>query len=131
MKNNIHFDFQYNRVDFLMNMTVFSNTFFKASRQYEHAIALNEIEFHVIMTDVNFIQTRYTIDDLKRIRQVEKQNDDDQYDDKQKYHKTFHFVLKQNYNELDQNIKTIEINWLKTNEKPIKQRDNQKNKYDD
>ena len=130
-QDGVYTDFQHDRIGRLITVTVAPNTRYEASRQYEHAIVPDGIGSRVTVTDAKSVQTRYTTDGLERLRRVERQDDDGQYDDKKTYHGTFRLVSEQSYNASGQNIETVEIDWLRTSGKPVEQRDSQKIEYDD
>ena len=130
-QNGIHTDFQYDRIGRLVTVTVSPNTRYEASRQYDYAIAPGGVGSRVTVTDAKSVQTRYTTDGLERVRRVEKQDDDGQYDDKKNYQGTFRLVSEQSYNALGQSIEMVEIDWLRTNGEPVEQRDSRRIEYDD
>lgn len=130
-QNGIYTDFQHDQIGRLTTVTVAPNTRYEASRQYEHAIVPGGIGSRVTVTDAKSVQTRYITDGLERVRRVERQDDDGQYDERKTYQGTFRLVAEQSYNASGQNIETVEIDWLRTDGKPVEQRDSQKIEYDD
>lgn len=130
-QNGIPTNFQYDRIGRLLTVIVSPNTRYEASRRYEYDLAPGGVGSRVTVTDAKSVQTRYITDGLERLRQVERQDDDGQYDVKKTYHGTFRLVSERSYNALDQIIEEVEVDWLRINGQSVEQRDSQRIEYDD
>ncbi|RPA93710.1 hypothetical protein L873DRAFT_1815418 [Choiromyces venosus 120613-1] len=123
--------FQYDTIGRLLKRTVSPDTPYEAVRQHEYAILTGEAGYCITVTDAKCVQTRYITDGLGRVRRVEKQDDDGQWNAVKAYSGTFRVVGERNYNALGQCIEAVEIDWLRTNGKPTEQRNSQRLEYDD
>ncbi|MCJ1346264.1 hypothetical protein MMC31_004479 [Peltigera leucophlebia] len=123
--------FQYDKIGRLVKTTVSPDTPYEAVRRHEYAVLKGNAGCCLTVTDAKGVRTRYMTDGLERVRRVEKQDDDGQWDTAKAYNGTFRAVQERSYNALGQCDEVVEIDWLRTDMEPTEQRNSQHFKYDD
>ncbi|KAL6232351.1 hypothetical protein BDW75DRAFT_243047 [Aspergillus navahoensis] len=127
----------YDKMDRVISATVNGGTSYEATRRYE--FSHGESGYKVTVTSAKGVKTRYTLDELERVCQIESQDDDGQFksqkDSITAYNGSFRPVQQRRYNSLNQCVQVDEIDWLKGSEDgtvaPIEQRSIRYFGYDD
>ena len=133
--------FTYDNIGRRIKVTMAPGTPYESTQQHEYA-ALKDGENEVIgccvtVTESKGVKTRYLIDGLERVLQIESQDDDGRWGPQgnvKAYSGTFRLVQKRRYDALNQCIEVVDIDWLrgtKEGDTLTEQHSSQKFEYDD
>ncbi|OPB43307.1 hypothetical protein A0O28_0104980 [Trichoderma guizhouense] len=125
---DVHDTFAYDKLNRLLKATTALGTPYETVRQQEYDRLGDGMGSRLVVTDANGVKTRYILDGLGQLCEVEKQDMDDF---SEKNVDVFRMVQKRNYNAQNQCVEMVEIDWLLTeNGGPLEQRTSKALEYD-
>ncbi|UKZ82966.1 hypothetical protein TrVFT333_010767 [Trichoderma virens FT-333] len=127
--------FEYDKLGRCVRATTAIGTSQEATRCIGYTINEDGVGSQVSVIDAKGVQTKYLTDGLERVCQVQRQDDDGEWDATSNiYSGTFRPVKEHSYNAQGQMVEIVDIDWLRTsgeNAQPSEQRSSKQLEYDD
>ncbi|KAM0484450.1 hypothetical protein ACHAPX_001875 [Trichoderma viride] len=120
----------YDEIGRITRTTVSPKTSHEATQTIDYTIASKTAGYTKTVTDVKQIKTRHIFDGLHRLCQIERQDDDGEWDTSGAYTGTFRPVQQKTYDALGQCNQMVEIDWMRAADGPKKQSISYRYEYD-
>jgi RHS repeat-associated protein len=130
-QSGVRTNFKYDQVGRLLSTTVSPGTSHEATQKNEYAITSKTAGYTRTVTDVKGVKARHTFDGLQRLCQIERQDDDGDWNSNGSYTGTFRVMQQMSYNSLGQCSQMVEVDWLRAANGPERQSTSHRYEYDD
>ncbi|KAL7921613.1 hypothetical protein ACQKWADRAFT_327471 [Trichoderma austrokoningii] len=123
-------NFTYDEIGRITSATVSPNSSHEAIQTIDYTTEINTPGYTKTVTDVKQVKTRYVFDGLQRLCQIERQDDDGEWEPSGTYTGTFRTVQQKSYDALGQCSQMTEIDWMRAPDGPKKKSISHRYEYD-
>ncbi|KAM0455675.1 hypothetical protein ACHAPV_007753 [Trichoderma viride] len=123
-------NFTYDGIGRITRTTISPNTSHEATQTIDYTMSSKTAGYIKTVTDVKQVKTRQIFDGLQRLCQIERQDDDGDWDTSGTYTGTFRPVQQKSYDALGQCNQMVEIDWMRAPDGPKKQSTTYRYEYD-
>ncbi|KAH8124047.1 hypothetical protein ACSS6W_001057 [Trichoderma asperelloides] len=122
--------FKYDEIGRIKRTTVSPETSHEATQTVDYTIPSETAGYIKTVADVKQVKTRYIFDGLQRLCQIDRQDDDGDWDSSGAYTGTFRTLQQNSYDALGQCSQMVEIDWMRAPDGPKKQSTTYRYEYD-